>query len=86
MCSSCARRVSKLWKVGFDNIVLNLAPATKADKDKSKTEMMSAHACRTVIETKSVDCCYILRCLLVRVNYLVKAASVRSGVAPLKDL
>lgn len=67
------------WRLGFDDIVVNLAPAAEAHENKNTTAAMPCLAVtKPVQDTETVDVAYLLRRPLERVKYLEKAAKVRS--------
>lgn len=67
------------WRLGFDDIVVNLAPAAEAHDNNNTTDTMPCWATtKPVQDTETVDVAYLLRRPLERVKYLEKAARVRS--------
>ena len=70
------------WRSGFDDIIVNLAPAAEADDNNNNTEdpMACCGSAKRNQETETVDVAYLLRRPLERVKYLEKAAKVRSRV------
>ena len=67
------------WRLGFDDIVVNLAPAAEAHDNNNTTDAMPCWAVtKPVQDTETVDVAYLLRRPLERVKYLEKAAKVRS--------
>lgn len=70
------------WRLGFDDIVVNLAPAAEAHDNNNTIDSMPCWAVpKLVQDTEVVDVAYLLRRPLERVKYLEKAAKVRSGAS-----
>ena len=59
------------WRLGFDDIVVNLAPAAHSDSDNTGLPQISD------LDTETMEVAYLLRRPNARVKYLLKAAKVR---------
>jgi hypothetical protein len=66
------------WRLEFDDLVVNLAPATHSPENKAATNVMSSTSLTDSADTytERVDVAYLLKRPLMRVKYLAKAIKV----------